>query len=169
MWRKKGFWPNLGWVEIETIGQSVCSQWPWEGNSSSLKQGGSQHWRLSCPGSCELPQPFMSPRGDFLSPFCNTRCLYVSVSVYTVFFSFFSCWMGLKESQFPPRSGGILDQMHRWFCFFNLFEFWLRWVFVTAYGLSLVAVSLGYSVAVPGLLIAVVSRCERGLLGMQAE
>ena len=58
---------------------------------------------------------------------------------------------------------------HRWFCFFNLFEFWLCWVFITAYGLSLVEVSLGYSVAVPGLLIAVVSHCERGLLGMQAE
>ena len=40
----------------------------------------------------------------------------------------------------------------------NLFiYFWLRWVFVAVSGLSLVAASGGYSVAVRGLLIAVAS------------
>lgn len=48
----------------------------------------------------------MSPRGDFLSRFVIPG-VSVSMSVYTVFIS---CWMGLKESQVPPRSGGILDQ-----------------------------------------------------------
>ena len=50
------------------------------------------------------------------------------------------------------------------FCFFliNLFilliYFWLRWVFIAACGLSLVAASRGYSfIAVRGLLIAVAS------------
>ena len=42
--------------------------------------------------------------------------------------------------------------------FFNKFiYFWLHWVFVAAHGLSLVAASGGYSVAVRGLLIAVAS------------
>ena len=48
------------------------------------------------------------------------------------------------------------------FFFFNLFiylfiYFWLCWVFVAARGLSLVAASGDYSVAVHGLLIAVAS------------
>ena len=34
---------------------------------------------------------------------------------------------------------------------------WLHWVFVAVHGLSLVAVSRGYSVAVHGLLIVVAS------------
>ena len=40
---------------------------------------------------------------------------------------------------------------------FFCFCFWLRWVFVAACGLSLVAASGGYSLAVHGLLIAVAS------------
>ena len=40
------------------------------------------------------------------------------------------------------------------FCFVFCFVFWLRWVFVAARGLSLVAVSV---IAVRGLLIAVAS------------
>ena len=49
--------------------------------------------------------------------------------------------------------------------FINLFiYFWLRWVFVAARGLSLVAASGGYSVAVRGLLITVASLvAEHGL------
>ena len=52
--------------------------------------------------------------------------------------------------------------------FFNLFilfiYFWLCWVFVAACGLSLGAVSGGYSVDVCGLLIAVASLlAEHGL------
>ena len=44
------------------------------------------------------------------------------------------------------------------FILINLFiYFWLCWVFVAACGLSLVAASGGYSVAVRGLLIAVAS------------
>ena len=44
------------------------------------------------------------------------------------------------------------------------FFFWLRWVFVAVRGLPLVAVSVGYSVAVHGLLIAVASLvAEHGL------
>ena len=51
------------------------------------------------------------------------------------------------------------------FFFINLFiYFWLRWVFVAAHGLSLVAASGGYSAAVRGLLIAVASLvAEHGL------
>ena len=41
--------------------------------------------------------------------------------------------------------------------FFNLLYFWLCWVFVAVHGLSLVAASRGYFVAVRGLLIAVAS------------
>ena len=48
--------------------------------------------------------------------------------------------------------------------FFLFFFFWLRWVFVAVRGLSLVAASGGYSVAVRGLLIAVASLvAEHGL------
>ena len=49
--------------------------------------------------------------------------------------------------------------------FKNLFiYFWLHWVFVAVRGLSLVAVSGGYSVAVRELLIAVASLvAEHGL------
>jgi len=46
------------------------------------------------------------------------------------------------------------------FCFFNLFiiYFWLRWVFVAAYSLSLVAVSGGHFLAVVReLLVAAAS------------
>ena len=50
------------------------------------------------------------------------------------------------------------DQETRWVLFFFNFYFWLRWVFVAARGLSLVAASGGYSlVAVSGLLIVVAS------------
>ena len=50
------------------------------------------------------------------------------------------------------------------FIYFILFYFWLPWVFIAACGLSLVAVSRGYSVAVHGLLIAVASLvAEHGL------
>ena len=53
---------------------------------------------------------------------------------------------------------------------FYLF-FWLHWVFVAARGLSLVAVSRGYSfVAVRGLLIVVASLCcGAQALGMRAS
>ena len=47
---------------------------------------------------------------------------------------------------------------------FYFLLFWLRWVFVAACGLSLVAASGSYSVAVHGLLIAVASLvAEHGL------
>ena len=54
--------------------------------------------------------------------------------------------------------------IHRHF-FFSLFiYFWLRWVFVAVYGLSLVVASRGYSVAVCRLLIVVASLVvEHGL------
>ena len=49
-------------------------------------------------------------------------------------------------------------------CFFFKIYFWLRWVFVALRGLSLLAASGGYSVAVRGLLIAVASLvAEHGL------
>ena len=50
-------------------------------------------------------------------------------------------------------------------CLFYLFYFWLRWVFVAARRLSLVAASGGYSsLAVHGLLIVVASLvAEHGL------
>ena len=45
---------------------------------------------------------------------------------------------------YPKLSPGVF-----WFCFlinlFYLFYFWLRWVFIAARGLSLVAASGGYS------------------------
>ena len=48
---------------------------------------------------------------------------------------------------------------------FYLF-FWLHWVFIAAYGLSLVVLSGGYAlVSVLGLLVAVASRCRAGALG----
>ena len=48
--------------------------------------------------------------------------------------------------------------------FILFLNFWLHWVFVAARGLSLVAASGGYSVAVRGLLIAVASLVvEHGL------
>ena len=49
------------------------------------------------------------------------------------------------------------------FFFFNerfVFVFWLAWVLVTVLSLSLVVVSGGNSSVVPGLLIAVASRCR---------
>ena len=50
------------------------------------------------------------------------------------------------------------------FFFKLIYFFWLCWVFVATCGLSLVAVSGGYSVAVGGLLIAVASLvAEHGL------
>ena len=50
------------------------------------------------------------------------------------------------------------------FLFYIFIYFWLRWVFVAVRGLSLVAASGGYSVAVRGLLIAVASLvAEHGL------
>ena len=54
------------------------------------------------------------------------------------------------------------------FCFINLFilfiYFWLHWVFIAGRGLSLVAASGGYSVAVGGLLTVVASLVvEHGL------
>ena len=50
------------------------------------------------------------------------------------------------------------------FFFFKFIFFWLRWVFVAARGLSLVAVSGGYFSLRCGLLIAVASLAvEHGL------
>ena len=63
------------------------------------------------------------------------------------------------------------------FCFFNinlfiylLIYFWLRWVFVAARRLSLVAESGGLLfIAVRGLLTAVASRCGARALGAWAS
>ena len=52
----------------------------------------------------------------------------------------------------------------------NQFVFWLCCLFIAVYGLSLVAMSRGYSlVAVLGLLISVVSHCRAQTLGPQAS
>ena len=52
----------------------------------------------------------------------------------------------------------------------NIFFFWLRWVFVAARGLSLVAASRGYSsLAVRRLLIVVASCCGAWALGAWAS
>ena len=64
-----------------------------------------------------------------------------------------------------------LKIMH--FILFCLFIFWLPWVFIATLGLSLVAVSGGYSlVSVYGLLSAMVSLVAEHqvwLLGLQAS
>ena len=49
--------------------------------------------------------------------------------------------------------------------FYFILFFWLCWAFIAARGLSLVAVSGGYSVAVHRLLIAVASYCGARALG----
>ena len=84
----------------------------------------------------------------FPEHFSQTQVVFQSWSQLNIRF------YNLKNSIISPVCGFFC-------CFFNLFilfiDFWLRWVFVAVRGLSLVAASGGYSVAVRGFLIAVAS------------
>ena len=65
----------------------------------------------------------------------------------------------------PPFAHAVSsDSLPAFFKIYLFVYFWLCWVFLAACGLSLVVASGGYSVAVRGLLIAVVSLvAEHGL------
>ena len=66
----------------------------------------------------------------------------------------------LFRSHFKTFFGNSVNKI---IIFKNFIYFWLRWVFVAVCGLSIVAVSRGYS-SLRGLLIAVASLvAERGL------
>ena len=75
--------------------------------------------------------------------------IYIYIYIYIFFFRFFSIIGYCKILNIVPcvdsRSLFIYFTFLKYF-FINLFiYFWLRWVFVAACGLSLVAVSRGYS------------------------
>ena len=61
-------------------------------------------------------------------------------------------------SHFPSTSTPIVVYLAGVFLFFIFKNFWLRWVFVAAHGLSVVAASGGYSL-----------RCGARFLGAQAS
>ena len=68
----------------------------------------------------------------------------------------------IKKTQLEYSQLCLFDNSH--FLKYLFIYFWLRWVFVAVRGLSLVAASGGYFVAVCGLLIVVASLvAEHGL------
>ena len=74
-------------------------------------------------------------------------------------------WGEMEPGCLVLRVGFLHSSFFKKILFIYLFiYFWLRWVFVAARGLFLVAASGGYSVAVCGLLTAVASLvAEHGL------